>query len=104
MSLSRRCARSGATRIACAYRRWSSLGTTRHGLRRMPSETPVEYLRRILLGLTARVDAVQRLTELFEEAKFSRHEIDAPMKHEAIDALRAIRADLQEDRVEDGQP
>ena len=34
ISLSRRWVRSGATRIACAYRRWSSLGTTRQGLRR----------------------------------------------------------------------
>jgi uncharacterized protein (DUF2342 family) len=67
----------------------------RNGLRRRPSETPVEYLRRILLGLTARGESVRRLTALFEQAKFSRHEIDATMKHDAIEALRDIRADLQ---------
>jgi Domain of unknown function (DUF4129) len=66
-----------------------------HGLRRRPSETPVEYLRRILLGLTSRSDAVRQLTDLFEQAKFSRHEIDARMKDDAIDALRAIRDDLR---------
>jgi hypothetical protein len=67
----------------------------RHGLRRKPSETPLEYLRRILLGLTARADAVTRLTSLFEQAKFSQHDIDASMKHDAIGALREIRDDLQ---------
>jgi hypothetical protein len=67
----------------------------RHGLRRTPSETPTEYLRRILLGLTARVEAVRVLTALFEQAKFSDHTIDGAMKQDAIDALRTIRDDLQ---------
>jgi hypothetical protein len=37
---------------------------------------------------------VTRLTDLFEQAKFSRHEIDATMKRDAIGALREIRDDL----------
>jgi hypothetical protein len=45
--------------------------------------------------LTARADAVVRLTDLFELAKFSRHDIDASMKLEAIGALREIRDDLR---------
>ena len=49
----------------------------------------------MLLGLTARGDAVQSLTRLFEEARFSRHEIDATMKRDAIGALRTIRDDLR---------
>ena len=36
-----------------------------------------------------------RLTDLFELAKFSRHDIDASMKMEAIGALREIRDDLR---------
>lgn len=80
--------------VIAAYARMEAV-LARHGLRRRPSETPVEYLRRILLGLTARGDSVTRLTGLFEQAKFSRHEIDATMKHDAIEALRDIRADLQ---------
>jgi hypothetical protein len=67
----------------------------RNGLRRLPSETPLEYLRRILLGLTARADAVKQLTSLFEQAKFSRHDIDDAMKQRAIDSLRVIRDDLR---------
>jgi hypothetical protein len=80
--------------VIAAYARMEST-LARNGLRRRPSETPVEYLRRILLGLTARADAVVRLTDLFELAKFSRHDIDASMKLEAIGALREIRDDLR---------
>lgn len=67
----------------------------RRGLDRRPSETPVEYLGRILVGLGSRAEPVARLTGLFEQAKFSDHEIDSSMKRDAIDALRAIRSDLQ---------
>jgi hypothetical protein len=80
--------------VIAAYARMEGV-FARHGMRRIPSETPVEYLRRLLLGLTSRADAVTRLTGLFERAKFSRHEIDGAMKQDAIDALRAIRDDLQ---------
>jgi hypothetical protein len=80
--------------VIAAYARMETV-LARNGLKRRPSETPVEYLRRILLGLTSRGDAVSRLTSLFEQAKFSKHPIDAAMKQDAIDALRAIRDDLQ---------
>jgi hypothetical protein len=80
--------------VIAAYARMER-AFARHGLQRKASETPVEYLRRILLGLTSRTDAVRRLTDLFEQAKFSRHEIDSSMKQDAIDALRTIRDDLQ---------
>ena len=79
--------------VIAAYARMESV-LGRSGLRRRVSETPLEYLRRVLLELTARADAVARLTNLFELAKFSRHEIDASMKIEAIGALREIRDDL----------
>ena len=80
--------------VIAAYARMEGV-LSRHGLRRLPSETSVEYLRRVLIGLTTRGDSVKRLTGLFEQAKFSRHEIDAGMKQEAIDALREIRDDLK---------
>jgi hypothetical protein len=80
--------------VIAAYARMEGV-LARHGLRRRPSETPLEYLRRVLLELTARADAVARLTTLFEQAKFSRHDIDATMKRDAIGALREIRDDLR---------
>ena len=80
--------------VIAAYARMEAV-LARHGLRRDPSETAVEYLRRVLLGLTSRRDAVTKLTSLFERAKFSAHEVDASMKQDAIAALRSIREDLQ---------
>lgn len=79
--------------VIAAYARMEAV-LGRNGFQRVPSETAIEYLRRVLLGLTSRGDAVTRLTALFEQAKFSRNEIDGAMKQEAIGALRAIRNDL----------
>jgi Domain of unknown function (DUF4129) len=76
--------------VIAAYARMERV-LGKHGLERRRSETAVEYMRRVLLGLTERGAAVERLTSLFERAKFSRHEIDAPMKAEAIGALQEIR-------------
>ena len=80
--------------VIAAYARMEGV-FGRHGLRREVSETATEYLRRILLGLTTRITAVEKLTGLFEQAKFSDHPIDEWMKQDAIDALRAIRDDLR---------
>lgn len=79
--------------VIAAYARMEGV-LGRHGLRRQPSETPVEYLRRVLLGLTSSRAAVGRLTALFEQAKFSSHAVDGGMKNEAIGALREIREGL----------
>jgi multisubunit Na+/H+ antiporter MnhB subunit len=68
---------------------------TSHGLARHRAEAPFEYLARILRGLHVRDSAARTLTDLFEYAKFSGHEVDAAMKEEAIEALIAIREDLQ---------
>jgi Domain of unknown function (DUF4129) len=71
----------------------------RHGLARHRSEAPLEYLATILRGLHVRESAVRTLTSLYEYAKFSRHEIDGAMKDDAIDALIAIRDDLQREEA-----
>jgi hypothetical protein len=66
------------------------------GLPREASETPLEYLGRVLRELLhASADAVARLTALFERAKFSPHEIDSAMKRDAINALVAVRDELR---------
>jgi hypothetical protein len=70
-----------------------------HGLPRRRAETPLEYLGRVLSALHVRDASVRALTELFEYAKFSPHEIDAAMKERAIDAVLAVRADLQRDEA-----
>jgi Domain of unknown function (DUF4129) len=65
-----------------------------HGLGRLASEAPFEYLGRMLRTLRVREEAVQTLTRLFARARFSGHDIDAAMKEEAIAALIAVREDL----------
>jgi hypothetical protein len=66
-----------------------------HGFPRKQSETPFEYLARILGSLNVSAFSVQHLTQLFQRAKFSTHEIDFSMKDAAIEALELLRAQLQ---------
>ena len=70
-----------------------------HGLARRRSDAPLEYLARVLRRLHVRESAVRSLTELFEYAKFSPHEIDAAMKERAITALENVRDDLRREEV-----
>ncbi len=69
-----------------------------HGFPRRREEVPYEYLARVLTELQVRESAVRALTELFEYAKFSPHEIDPGMKETAIESLVAVREDLQATR------
>ena len=68
-----------------------SLAAKQVGRRR--SETPLEFLAR-LRSLHIGKDAIQRLTELFEHAKFSPHAVDPEMKQEAVGALRGLVSQL----------
>jgi hypothetical protein len=65
-----------------------------YGVARRRSETPQEYLTRVLDRLRVSADSAERLTRLFERAKFSTHRIDPGMKDEAIAALTGLRAEL----------
>jgi uncharacterized protein DUF4129 len=80
--------------VIAAYARMER-GLGRAGLARKPFEAPLEYLRRVLLDLQAGAQPVGRLTELFERAKFSRHDVGEDAKDEAIECLLAIRGDLR---------
>lgn len=61
------------------------------GMPRAPAEAPFEYFGRALVELEAGAEPARRLTDLFERAKFSHHEVGEPMRNEAIDALVAVR-------------
>jgi hypothetical protein len=67
-----------------------------HGLARRPEETPYEYLARTLQTVSASAASAARLTDLYERARFSQHEIDPTMRERAIDALTAVRDELRE--------
>ena len=64
-------------------------------LPRRRAEAPLEYLERALASLAASAGSIQRLTDLFEWAKFSHHDPEPGMKDEAIDALLAVRDELR---------
>jgi uncharacterized membrane protein YidH (DUF202 family) len=68
------------------------------GLPRHPAEAPFEYLERALRELDTSGEAVERLTALFEWAKFSHHEPRPEMRDQAIDALVAVRDELARPR------
>jgi hypothetical protein len=80
--------------IIAAYARMEiALGVA--GIARRPSEAPLEYVERALLTLHTSADAVRRLTDLFEWARFSHHEPEPSMRDDAVDALVAVRDELR---------
>lgn len=70
-----------------------------HGLPRRPAEAPYEYLERSLTAVDASGASAARLTELYERARFSPHEIAQAMRSDAIGALTAVRDELREAEV-----
>jgi hypothetical protein len=78
--------------VAC-YRRLQS-AVDEAGVTRKPSDAPFELLGRLLSSLGASAAAATRLTELFERARFSEHEIDEDMRSQALSALHEVRSAL----------
>jgi hypothetical protein len=64
------------------------------GLGRRPFEAPREYLVRVLDTIRVSRTPGERLTALFQRARFSQHPIDRGMKREAITALATVRDEL----------
>lgn len=62
---------------------------------REEAETSLEYVERALDRLNVSGWAVRRLTNLFERAKFSSHEVGTTMKDDAIETLASVRAELE---------
>jgi uncharacterized protein DUF4129 len=80
--------------IVAAYARMEA-ALAAAGVPRRPAEAPLEYLERVLLSLDASAEAVRRLTDLFEWARFSHHEPEPAMRDDAVDALIAVRDELR---------
>jgi hypothetical protein len=79
--------------IAAYARMEQGLGSL--GTERIMSETPFEYLARVLERLDVSEAAAQRLTDLFERAKFSAAPVDETMKADAVAALVAIQEEAR---------
>jgi hypothetical protein len=84
--------------IIAAYARMEQ-ALARAGIARRPAEAPFEYIERALRSLETSADGAQRLTGLFEWAKFSHHEPEPSMRDEAIAALVAVRDELSREPV-----
>ena len=65
-----------------------------HGLPRLASEAPREYLGRVLRDAHVDPSSITRLTELFERARFSDHELSEAERAEAINAMETVRDEL----------
>ena len=59
-----------------------------------PSDTADESLARLLRRHRVSEPSAARLTELFQRAKFSTHDVDEAMRDEAVVALRTVRAEI----------
>ena len=80
------------TAIIAAYRVMA--GQLGEGAGRLPSDTPTELFdRAVAAGLVSRGAALE-LTELFREARFSRHELPAETRGAAEAALSRVSAEL----------
>lgn len=80
--------------VIAAYARMErGLGSL--GIERLLSETPFEYLARVLERLSVSDAAARRLTDLFEHAKFSAAPVDDEMKAAAVSALEDIREEAK---------
>jgi Domain of unknown function (DUF4129) len=80
--------------VIAAYARMEG-GLGALGVERMLSETPFEYLARVLEKLSVSDEAARQLTELFERAKFGAGPVDATMKEQAVSALETIREEAK---------
>ena len=69
---------------------------------RAPWETPSEFMRAALARLPVPAPPVERLTTLFELARFSLHPLESPERDLARACLEEIRAALA--RAEEGAP
>ncbi|MGH2826729.1 MAG: DUF4129 domain-containing protein [Actinomycetota bacterium] len=82
--------------LACYLTMTTAFG--RAGVIHRPSDTPFELLERALLARHVDGRSARRLTELFERAKFSHHQVDESTRREALGALRAVQRELEGDR------
>jgi hypothetical protein len=79
--------------IGC-YRRFERALAASH-VPRAPWQTALEFMREALARAPLPEAAVERLTALFEVARFSQHPVGAPERDAAARALAEIKASLE---------
>jgi hypothetical protein len=78
--------------IAC-YARMERLMSS-SGIPHLASDTPTEFLARVLQRRSVTPESASMLTGLFERAKFSPHQVDEQMREDALVALERVRDEL----------
>ena len=68
----------------------------RKGWARRAHEAPTEHLARVLGVAPAGARDLDELVDLYEFARFSEHVVTPAMRDTAVDAVRRLRADLEE--------
>lgn len=76
--------------ITLAYRTFEQMCGTKMGSERMPSETARDYLDRVLQAIPLDSGTVMQFEEIYEEARFSHHE----MTRERYEAALRVFTDL----------
>ncbi len=95
-----RAATDARAAVVSAYARLeASLQATGHG--RLPQETTVEYVERILDRTHLPTDALVTLGRLYQHARYADAPIDRSMQHDAIEALVAARDAVQSPTMAD---
>ncbi len=85
-----------------AYRRMGLLLETK-GYKREDAETVREFEDALQAYLPIKTNSITKLTDLFEEARYSDHELDPKMRDKAIKALERLRKDIEKLSDEDLQ-
>lgn len=79
--------------VAC----WMQLerGVAASGLQRLPAETSLEYVERVVAASSVRPEPIQELADLYREARFSRHDMSEADRGRARvllqDVVEAVR-------------
>ena len=80
---------------ACWLRLEEIVGKT--GVQRDPADTSTDFVRKVLTASTADADAINRLAELFREARFSSHAMGEGERSAAVAALHRVHLSLASD-------
>jgi hypothetical protein len=80
--------------LAC-YAHLQQMVTT-SGVATRRSDTPLQLLERVLEARSVDPESITTLTQLFERARFSSHDVDESMRDRARSALDDVRSQLDE--------
>ena len=70
------------------------------GIERLPAETSLEYVARVVAASSVRPEPIRELADLFREARFSRHDMSEADRGRALVLLRDVVQAVRQGTVE----